>query len=121
MMIEVRTMQAREILCAERLREIEADDFRAQRRVERADIEMLPRVLSVSSVSNLKFLRMGGRRHANCLKSAKAFNLRAPIHADNEANPIRLSNQVIKALLTHTAREHQLPQSSYKTPLARRK
>jgi hypothetical protein len=95
-MIEVSAMQAREIRRAQRLREIEPDDFRAERRVERANVEVLLRVLSA------KVSQRSGGSHADCLESAKALNLRAPAGADNEANPIRLSNSVIKTLLRQT-------------------
>ncbi len=45
MVIQMRAVDAREVAVGERLRQIEADDFGTERRIERVNVETLRRIL----------------------------------------------------------------------------
>jgi hypothetical protein len=103
-MIEVSTVDAREIVLAQRLAEIEPENFRADGAVERANLDGLGLngVAGLAGGSGSKGSRhrklfvdlFGGRR-----RGRSPTNVPARTRGDNEANPIRLSAGVINPML----------------------
>jgi hypothetical protein len=104
MVIEVSAMNAREIVLAKRLAEIESEDFRADGTVERANLEGL----GFNGVAVMAGSSGGkGSRHRKLVvdlfgerrRGRSPTNVPAQARGDNEANPIRLSAGVINPML----------------------
>ncbi|BEV47987.1 hypothetical protein BconGalA64_04860 [Burkholderia contaminans] len=99
MVIEMRAMDAREIVGAKRLRQVQADHLGAERRVERHDVEMLRRaVRPQGGMPGGKRCGVadGGSRHGTAPDSVKTRIYEAVPACVNEAIRIRLSAAVIK-------------------------
>ncbi|BBA44476.1 hypothetical protein BCCH1_69800 [Burkholderia contaminans] len=100
MVIEMRAMNAREIVGAERLRQVEADHFGAERCIERHDVEVLrrnvrPRCGRMPGGKRC-VVADGGSRHGTAPDSVKTRIYECVPDGVNEAIPIRLSAALIK-------------------------
>ena len=99
-MVEMRAMNAREAAGVERLRQVEADHFGTERRIERHDVEMLrrnarPRRGRMPGAKRC-VVADGGSRHGTAPDSVKTRIYECVPDGVNEAIPIRLSAALIK-------------------------